>query len=60
MDPANPSGQDLPIHVNARMGLNFSSFVFGQSIPIGNTLLGTRPANQTNEALVTQTGTNAM
>ena len=52
-------GDDLPYRANARAGLNIPVFQFGQAIPVKNTLLGNRQANQTNEALLAQTGTNA-
>ncbi|KAJ3275071.1 hypothetical protein HK104_003973, partial [Borealophlyctis nickersoniae] len=57
MDPRE--GADLPYLLNARTGLQIPVFQFGQSIPVKNTLNPNRMANQTNEGLLRQTGTNA-
>ncbi|KAJ3038032.1 hypothetical protein HDV00_001076 [Rhizophlyctis rosea] len=59
LDMDHLHGDDLPVKANARTGLNIPVFQFGQSIPVKDTLLGNRMANQTNEALLAQTGTNA-
>ncbi|KAJ3277445.1 hypothetical protein HK104_003292, partial [Borealophlyctis nickersoniae] len=58
----NPQGAaEYPAVINRRLpnGLNIPVFHFAQNIPIGDTLIGNRLKNQTNEALLKETGTNA-
>ncbi|KAJ3293695.1 hypothetical protein HK104_004246 [Borealophlyctis nickersoniae] len=65
MDPHGAA--EYPSTMNRRLAgavgggrnLNIPVFHFAQNIPIGDTLVGSRYPNQTNEALLKETGTNA-